>query len=200
MHFVVTISFFPIGWPTNATKKDIEDLSFGLVPKPPKEPAMRDRDIAWRCSFNRGEKMLLLESQPSIANNCRRPVLRILKSLRKDYHWTAIKSYHLKTVMMHEFESHNPREWRSENIFQCLRNALERLRGSLSSGKCQHYFLSSVNLFEQLRYEDRLKVIQDINNFLRDPRSALDKLNGQETPSKNSELLFFFLFRIKSLQ
>ena len=138
-----------------------------------------ERDIAWRYSFNEAEKVLLLDSQAPIANNCRRPVLRILKSLQKDYKWAGIRSYHLKTVLLHEFESHHPRDWTSDNMFQCLKKALERLRDFLQSKKCPHYFLPGINLFKTLSEQHRTKIIRDIKNFFDYPKGALEKLNGK---------------------
>ena len=143
-----------------------------------------ERDIAWRYSFNKAEKVLLLDSQPPIANNCRRPVLRILKSLRKDYNWAGIRSYHLKTVLLHEFESHHPRDWTSDNMFQCLKKALERLRDFLQRKKCPHYFLPGINLFETLSEQHRAIIIRDIEDFFGDPKGTLEKLNGKGSKGK----------------
>ena len=160
-----------------------------LAPKLPRGMLIPNRDIAWRYSFNNGEKILLLDSQPSIANNCRRPVLRILKSLRVDYNWPGIRSYHLKTIMLHEFESHHPCEWTNENIMICLKKALERLRVFLQNKKCPHYFLPSINLFEHLSQSDCGRIIGDINNFMINTLETLRMLNGTRSPGKRSRIV-----------
>jgi len=64
-------------WPNADIINEIKKRGVSLVPKLPKGVAILQRDIAWRYSFNNGEKVLLLDSVPAIANNCRRPVLRI---------------------------------------------------------------------------------------------------------------------------
>ena len=146
--------------------------------------AIPQRDIAWRYSFNNGEKILLLDSEPAIVNNCRRPVLRILKSLRVDYKWPEIRSYHLKTLMLHEFESHHPSNWTSENIVLCLQRALQRLKVFLQNRKCPHYFLPGINLFERLSSQSCARIIQDIDKFLRNTKEVLETLNGKVCPGK----------------
>jgi len=166
-------------WPNADIINEIKKRGVSLVPKLPKGVAILQRDIAWRYSFNNGEKVLLLDSVPAIANNCRRPVLRILKSLRVDYNWPGIRSYHLKTLMLHEFESHHPCNWTSENIMQCLKGALQRLKVFLQNRKCPHYFLPGINLFERLDSQSCQRIIQDIDQFLRNTKEALEKLNGK---------------------
>lgn len=160
-----------------------------LVPKLPRGMAIPDRDIAWRYSFNNGEKILLLDSQPSIANNCRRPVLRILKSLRVDCKWPGLRSYHLKTIMLHEFESNHPCEWTNERIWMCLQKALERLRVFLQNKKCPHYFLPSINLFQHLSSSDCDRIIRDIDNIMSNTTETLKMLNGTRSPGKRSRII-----------
>ena len=70
------------------------------------------------------KKMLLLDSEPVIPNNCRRTDLRILKSLRKDYKWPKIKSYHLKTVMLLEVELYDSTYWASENMMSFFKASI----------------------------------------------------------------------------
>ena len=182
--FTNTLNF--LGWPSSETKNEVERLPFGLVPKFRKGVTIAERDISWRYSFNDAEKFLLLDSEPSFpSNNCRRSVLRILKSLRVDYNWNGIRSYHLKTTMLHEFESHNPRYWKNENIFACLQKALNRLKVFVQNKNCPHYFLPGVNLFATLSEQDRAIIIQDLDNFLRCPKETLEKLNGKESRGKS---------------
>ena len=156
-------------------------LSVSLVPKLPKGLPLPNRDIAWRYSFNNAEKVLFLDSEPAIANNCRRPVLRVLKSLRVDYKWPGLRSYHLKTVMLHEFESQSIYEWTNENFLPCLLNALRRLEIFLQNKKCPHYFLPGMNLFEKLSNADCNQIIRDINRFMDNQLESLEKLNGKES-------------------
>ena len=148
-----------------------------LVPKFPKGVSISKRDVAWRCTFNNAEKMLLLDSNPRTADNCRRPVLRILKSLRVDYGWPEIRSYHLKTLMLHEFESHHPSEWKDNKMLPLLKQALQRLKVFLENKNCPHYFLQGINLFEGFNREACKQIIQDIDRFLENPKQALEMLN-----------------------
>ena len=157
---------------------DAKMRSVSLVPKLAKGMMTSVRDISWRYSFNNAEKTLLLDSEPPVANNCRRPVLRILKGLRKDYNWHCIRSYHLKTIMLHEFESHHPSNWTENNTWLCLQKALERLRVFLQNRECPHYFLPGANQFANFSEEAFSKITRDIDAILQNPCMAFMALNG----------------------
>ena len=173
LNYITTV----IGWPTRDTIEEVKKSGCSLVPKFPKGVSTSERDVAWRCTFNHAEKILFLDSNPCITNNCRRPVLRILKSLRVDYGWPKIRSYHLKTLMLHEFESHAPSEWKSNDMLLRLKKALERLRDFLKSKNCPHYFLPGINLFEEFDGPSCEQIIRDIDRFLQNPEKALKMLN-----------------------
>jgi len=169
------------GWPSAHMIKQIKRSGVNLVPKLPTGVNIPQRNVAWRFSFNNAEKMLLLDGRPAIANNCRRPVLRILKSLRVDYKWPEIRSYHLKTVMLHEFESHQPSHWTIGNMLPCLQKALERLKVFLQNRNCPHYFLPGINLFERFNIYSCERIIRDIDEFKMNPKQALEALNSNLT-------------------
>ena len=188
--------FFCTGWPTADVLDKIMKGSFSLVPKLPKGVPIPERNIAWRYSFNNAEKVLFLDSEPGIANNCRRPVLRVLKGLRVDYKWPGIKSYHLKTIMLHEFESHHPCQWTNENLLPCLLNALRRLNVFLENKKCPHYFLPGINLFENITDEVSYTIRKDISLFLDNPEVALEKLlNNRVTGKSNAPFSLLHFIR-----
>ena len=163
--------------------KEIKRGGLSLVPKLPKGMNIPKRDIAWGFSFNDAEK-ILLDNDSAIRNNCTRPILLILENLRKDYKWPDIRSYHLKTVVLHEFESHHPSNWTSENMLSCLKQVLHRLKVSLQKRNFPHYFIAVINLFERFDRMSCERIIGDIDKFLQNPNQALEMLNGKVCTGK----------------
>ena len=82
--------------------------------------------------------------------------------------------------MLYEFEFHHPKYWTGDNIFQCVQKALKRLRGFLDNRELPHYFLPEVNLIKSLNHNEVADIIvDDIDEFLRNPEEALRKLNNK---------------------
>ena len=72
-----------------------------------------------RFAFNKAEKKLLLDSEKSTDNSCRRPVVRIIKGFLVDFDWRGLRSYHIKTILLHEFETFgDASNWKR---FACLK-------------------------------------------------------------------------------
>lgn len=190
-NFWCLVCYVCTGWPTDDLINEIKMSSVSLVPKLSREMSIPLRDIAWRYSFNNAEKVLILDCDQDVANSCRRPVLRVLKGLRIDYNWQCIRSYHLKTIMLHEFESHHPRQWSNENFLLCFKKSLERLQVFLQNKNCPHYFLPGINLFNNFSDEACRQMLQDICRLLRDPYQALKELNDPDEGRSNKNLNLF---------
>ena len=83
-----------------------------------------------RFAFNKAEKKLLLDSEKSTDNSCRRPVVRIIKGFLVDFDWRGLRSYHIKTILLHEFETYGDiNKWKrfvglKSNTLFCIRKSL----------------------------------------------------------------------------
>lgn len=105
----------------------------------------------WRLSFSGAEKKLLLDGAHGETSGCRKQVLRMMKAFRKDMQWNELTSYHLKTIMLYEYEAHpNPDDWSPEYLSFRLIDFLTRLGCYLRLANCPHYFIKDMNLLEMV--------------------------------------------------
>ena len=110
--------------------------------------------MLWRLSFSGAEKKLLLHGAQGEEIGCRRQVLRFMKAFRDRMEWVKLTSYHLKTIMLHEYEAHpNPNDWSSECLSFRFISFLEKLEFHLWQANCPHYFIEGVNLLERVSPE-----------------------------------------------
>ena len=115
----------------------------------------QEKELFWRLSFSGAEKKLLLQGAQGEAIGCRRQVLRIMKALREEKKWVKLTSYHLKTVMLYEYEAHpNPNDWSFECLSYRLIGFLKRLECYLRQANCPHFFIKDVNLLETVSPEN----------------------------------------------
>ena len=161
------ISYFIfIGWP-----------SIKLIDKVKQKPVcLVAKQKGWRYAFNQAEKTLLLDTVP-IQNNCRRRVLKVMKGFNEDYKW-KLKSFHIKTLMLHQFQSESPDIWTDKNFLLCLKWSMNRLFGFLHDRKLPHFFLPRVNLFENLELMEINRITEFITRFQKDTVTVLKEVNG----------------------
>ena len=143
-----------VGWPAKEIIDDlVNNTPVYLVPKLYKNKVYKRRHLFWRYAFNKAEKRLLLKSDPGRKNSCRRNVLRILKGFIEDLRLSGLRSYHMKTVLLHESEA-LPRsdDWSDEMLAERVLGAMKRLKGFLQqkNAKCGHYFIPEVNIMEKM--------------------------------------------------
>ena len=136
------------------------------------------RDMLWRYAFNKAEHQILNSPDTAVANNCRKDVLRVLKGLLEDLKWPGLKSYYLKTLMLHEFESHERDDWKVTDLGQRVIDAVMRLRNNVSNGYLEHYFLSDCNILSKLSQEQKTQLMAKLNKFLGNPNAIINALTG----------------------
>lgn len=145
--------YYHLGWPNLRLVLKIFGEGCYLVAKRPKGiniPEVEKR-VFWRLSFSGAEKKLLLHGAHGETSGCRKQVLRMMKAFRKDMQWNELTSYHLKTIMMYEYEAHpNPDDWSSECLSFRLIDFLTRLKCFLRQANCPHYFIKDMNLLEMV--------------------------------------------------
>ena len=111
---------------------------------------MRERQ--WRLSFSRAEIVLL---------NSWTPVQQIVYHLLRRYMKTegfitestdTLSNYHIKTLMLWACELKSTSWWTDDlNIVRICVELLHTLAVWLTDARCQHYFISSCNLFERFK-------------------------------------------------
>ena len=152
-----------------------------LVGKQPKghNIAYKEKGFLWRYSFSAAEKRLFLKGGQGEANSCRKKVLRIVKALREELNLKPLKSYHLKTLLLYECESHpNASEWR-DTLDVRFMGLLKRLEKCLRSKSCAHYFIEGLNLFESFNHQECQELANRVREIISKPVQVLTKLLGK---------------------
>lgn len=166
------------GWPTPEVIDSLKgNTPVYLVPKLYQDKTHEKRNYLWRYAFNKGEKKLLLDSDSGADNNCRRNVLRVLKGFLQDLKWPGLKSYHMKTVLLHESETWSGgEEWKDGQLGVRVLAAVRRLRsfiGQDKKAKCKHYFLPAINILEGMNERQKEVLLAKLDEFLENPLAAV---------------------------
>ena len=143
------------GWPEQTTIRLVVNNGFDVVQVA--HPSCR-QDIwmnnhQWRLSFSRAEVTLLNSWTPvqQIVYHMVRFVMKheiLPKSDAENPEVPTLCNYHIKTLMLWEFEQ-TPQSWWSADfsvVKHCSR-LLHQLLGCVAGKRCQHYFISNCNLF-----------------------------------------------------
>lgn len=143
----------------------------------------------------------MTDKDSTIANSCRREVVCILKGFLSDFEWPGLRSYHMKTIMLHEFESYGESDkWTKSEEAERVLSAVRRLKSCLmqTPPKLKHYFLPGVNILEGMNNEQKLQVLDKIKIFLDNPEAAVTKLvEGQVSSNSKKVITFLLLFHYK---
>lgn len=167
------------GWPKQDLVKGIVKEGCHLVAKQPKGQDIADRDkgFLWRYSFSAAEKKLFLQGGQGEASSCRKQVLRIVKALREELDLKPLKSYHLKTLLLYECESHpNAWEWSHTTLGDRFLGLLKRLENCLNRKHCPHYFIENLNLFQTFNSQECQKLAKNVRMIRSQPMQELIKL------------------------
>ena len=116
-----------------------------------KRKTVRHPKLLWRRSFSLKEKAMLKHMDRD--GGCRHELLRIVKTLvkRPRASLRKLESYHLKTAFMHYMEE-NPSNWAGESsLEEHFVGFLQKMQMYLEKSYLPHYWLPSINLFEDIR-------------------------------------------------
>ena len=193
---------YHVGWPSEELITKLKQSTVYLVPKLYRDKNHDKRDFLWRYAFNKGEKKLLTDRDSTIVNSCRREVVCILKGFLSDFEWPGLRSYHMKTIMLHEFESFGDSDkWQKSEEAERVLSAVRRLKTCLTQNppKLKHYFLPSINILESINEEQKQQFLDRIKKFLENPQAEVTKLvEGHSSSSMKKVNRFSFLFYLRS--
>ena len=156
-------------------------------------------DIDWRLSFSVAEIDLAIRWSPAqhfVYFIFKSLFYKFLKPLSSDTtadvspsksSKTYLASYTAKTVMMWTSESVDQSWWTEGNAAECLTVLLLALQSAFECRTLDHYFVSSVNLLEDLPDVLASRVIDTINSILADPAAIVDQL---ESHFEGTEVMF----------
>ena len=171
----------PKQWPGQADVFRIASKGCLIVPKSkPKEArsyfsSSGNYEITWRISFSLSE-VELSKLIPVVARMC----YVGLKVIRKDYLeliCTGLSSYHLKSIFLYTLETTNPYFWQYEqNIEAGFNLLLDRLIQSLVEKKCPHFWIPSINLYEDFPDTERRNLVNKLNEIKRAPQKFIEPI------------------------
>lgn len=155
---------------------EIEDMGCHLVPKQPKNYFHRDRDYLWRISCSVAEKKIMNDGDSGNSNSCRHRTLQILKTvISEDAILSALASYHMKTLILWESERYpDTEDWNETMLSARFLSAVRRILGYLNRKMCPHYFLGSVNLFENFSTLDYEQLLERFQYIICHPREYFE--------------------------
>ncbi|XP_070538630.1 protein mab-21-like 3 [Ptychodera flava] len=144
-------------------------------------------DLYWTQSYARCEQALIKSIDRD--GGCRKVCLRIMEQLREE-HWCSglgrgsdsgppLTYYHLQTLLLwHCEEWCSTVDWLRVKLPIRFISIVRRLMQWVENRRCPHYFLSSVNLFEdergKLLDEEGLRAVEEnIRMFIKSPNFSL---------------------------
>ena len=106
------------------------------------------KDLCWKFSFSAAEMRLFNLGGIADGNqNCLRQVLRKLKTFGP--YLKPLSSYHFKTICFYLREITHSSLWRYDYCEERLKNLLLMLENCLTDPSCPHFFIKTLNLFEE---------------------------------------------------
>ena len=94
-------------------------------------------------------------------------ILRLLKTLKSYQQWTSIKSYYLKTLMLHAMADTSI-SWEREHLGENFLEMLKRLQKALEYQRLPYFWFHESNLFEKLGCQYMIEVANRIGRIIRD--------------------------------
>ena len=115
-----------------------------LVPVPLKK---KPCGFGWRLEFKEAE-FQLINGHGSL-----KKVLKILKYFRKIhiYKMTKVKTYFLKTIIMHMVRDYPNKNWSEQNIARDFIEALKHLQSAYEKKVLSSFFIEQKNIFENVK-------------------------------------------------
>lgn len=131
---------FPIG----------PDMSYYVAKPYTGRRQVSNRDLLWRQSFSLQEKGILQYMDRD--GGCRHELLRIVKTIvnREPTSLGRLESYHLKTAFMHYMKKVGQGSFDKNALAKHFLGFVGMLQSYLERGNLPHYWLSDVNLLEDI--------------------------------------------------
>jgi len=148
-------------WPDSATINCVVHNGCNVVHVA--HPWCRENEVMnrrqWRLSFSRVETILLNTWSPT--QQLVYHMLRVFASCIQSYHGlSAIKRYHIKTLLLWMFEVY-PQLWNTNCVINMCTQMLHVLAKWLMSAELPMYFVTQCNLFDAIHYN-----ASEIESFL----------------------------------
>ena len=149
-------------WPDHKVVATIKERGFHFIPRNKENDKS---NFTWRYSFSKAERELSKH-----VNQKARICFLCLKIISVDHLkpiYKKLKSYHLKTILFHTLEVTSAETWTQESILNCLNYLLEEVQDAFHHQRCRHFWISHINLFQDLKHcklsklEKKVKTIRE---------------------------------------
>ena len=144
--------------------------------------------LQWRASTSLAEREIFRHvTNPIISEVLVESKIFKYASLSKDAH---IKSYHLKTVLLHwlsEYRSQKDMNWKSENISKYIVELFERFSFYIESGFLPHFFFRNINLFADV--DSKSPVLQQYCALIKDKECFIKYIKRLQTSYTSEQVI-----------
>ncbi|XP_060583124.1 uncharacterized protein LOC132739426 [Ruditapes philippinarum] len=158
-------------WPTQEMRRYAASTGCFVVPTGSKVSKYPDRE--WRISTSLAERCLMF-SLNITQIRCYVLLKMILKSFLNPKAEINISSFMCKTVLLHCIENTDPRAWKDNNLFTCLKNCLLELDSCIQNDCCSHFIIPENNLMAgQFTAESKQELSKNIGELIQNDGQRL---------------------------
>ena len=151
-------------WPDHKVVATIKERGFHFVPRNKENDKS---NLTWRYSFSLAEK----ELSKHVNQNAR--ICFLCLKIISTYHLKPIckklSSYHLKTIFFHILEVTSVETWSQKSILNCLKYLLEEVQYVFHQQRCKHFWISHINLFQDLKHDELSKLEKKVKAIHENP-------------------------------
>ena len=100
-----------------------------------------------------------------------------MKALREERNLHPLTSYHLKTILLYQYEANPfPNQWSYDRLSERFLSFLQSLEHCLRQLICPHYFIKDLNLFEFFGRQRCDELAKKVREMILHPEEVLIKL------------------------
>lgn len=160
-------------WPSAFDAENITNNGCHLIPKSqPKDK----KKITWRFSFSYAEVQLSKLINP-VARKCF-ICLKVIGRYYLEPLCEKFRSYHLKSIFYYTIEKKQIELWTNHNIEKGFEILLDELLQTLNKKHCPHFWISSINLYEEIGKKSLKTLYRTTLKIRQNPAPYIEKMVG----------------------
>ena len=99
-----------------------------------------------------------------------------------------MKSYHLKTILLHSIETTGLEFWCEKHLKECFSQLLINLTIATEEKRCPHFWLPDINLFEDLSEKKQKKLLQVLGKVKEKAEKFIELLTEEEEKNQTDNI------------
>jgi len=175
----------PRYWPSSEVLEAARQFPCFLVPDG--HHASPNKHLEWRISPNLIERKLMFS-----LNMVQRKCLVVLKMIKREelvkyigHDGCKLTTFHFKTALFFTLKKTPPNVWTKSRLLECIVRTFQTIRKFLFQGKCLHYIVEGVDLFDgKLCRECQISLEKAIRVMIQDDMRVLFRLQIDDLGQK----------------